>query len=256
MCQVCEKNETQTVDCETNIPIKPNLNFFRLIKIALANLKGNIWKSFVIIFGTGLLSQIICLLLEKIPAPKGLLPLLFNILVSPILYTSIICFFLILGKKEKTSITEAFDTPSKSYFRFIWMNIRVTLFTLLWSLLFIIPGIIAALRYSLTPFVMLDDPQINAKDAMKQSAFLIKGYKLKFFLYTLGISVLWCIIITLLAVLFALLAFANKLLVITLMVAIILITTFLWVVMLLSGLTTYYIEISRFKEASSNSLDS
>jgi uncharacterized membrane protein len=82
----------------------------------------------------------------------------------------------------------------------------VYLYTLLWSLLFIVPGIIKGLAYSLTPFIVKDNPQLLPNEAINLSMKMMKGHKFDlFYLYlsfigwiflailTLGIGLLWVI---------------------------------------------------------------
>ncbi len=81
-----------------------------------------------------------------------------------------------------------------------------TIFTVLWMLLLIVPGIIAAMSYSMTFFIIAEDPNISASDAIKQSQKMMDGYKMKYFrlclrfmgwallcILTLGIGFLWLI---------------------------------------------------------------
>ena len=60
------------------------------------------------------------------------------------------------------------------------------LFTVLWSLLFIIPGIVKALSYSMTPFIMAENPELSAKEAINASKILMDGHKWE--LFCLGFS--------------------------------------------------------------------
>ncbi|GHT57847.1 hypothetical protein FACS18945_2990 [Bacteroidia bacterium] len=73
-----------------------------------------------------------------------------------------------------------------------------------WSLLLIIPGIIAAISYSMTFYIIADDPAISAMDAINKSKKMMYGYKMKYFclslrflgwallcILTLGIGFLW-----------------------------------------------------------------
>ena len=82
----------------------------------------------------------------------------------------------------------------------------VYLYTLLWPLLFIVPGIIKGLAYSLTPFIVKDNPQLSPNQAINLSMKMMKGHKFDlFYLYlsfigwillamlTLGIGLLWVI---------------------------------------------------------------
>ena len=82
----------------------------------------------------------------------------------------------------------------------------IILYVLLWALLLIVPGIIAALSYSMTFYIIADDPLIIPQVALKKSKSMMDGYKLKLFylflrffllallcILTLGIGFLWLI---------------------------------------------------------------
>ncbi|MBQ9501430.1 MAG: DUF975 family protein, partial [Lentisphaeria bacterium] len=115
-------------------------------------------------------------------------------------------FWLRLIRGEKLELSVAFE-PFSRYWRFVWGCVRPFLFVLLWSLLFIIPGIIASCRYSMTLYIMLDDPGIEVEDAMTESGRIMYGHKLRFFgyccllvlmflavtVFTLGIGLIWLI---------------------------------------------------------------
>lgn len=60
------------------------------------------------------------------------------------------------------------------------------LYAFLWALLFIIPGIIKSYAYSMTPFIMAENPDMKAKDAIKASEQLMNGHKWE--LFCLGFS--------------------------------------------------------------------
>lgn len=55
------------------------------------------------------------------------------------------------------------------------------LFTFLWSLLFIIPGIIAHYNYVMTPFIMAENPDLTAKEAINASKQLMDGHEWRLF---------------------------------------------------------------------------
>ncbi len=80
----------------------------------------------------------------------------------------------------------------------------IMLYTLLWSMLLIVPGIIAAIGYSQTFFIMAENPQMTATEAMEASKKMMQGYKSYYFmlmlsfmgwaflcLFTCGIGFLW-----------------------------------------------------------------
>ncbi|MBE6644856.1 MAG: DUF975 family protein [Ruminococcaceae bacterium] len=51
----------------------------------------------------------------------------------------------------------------------------------LWSLLFLIPGIIATYRYALVPYILAEFPEISAKEALSMSKKLMRGNKARLF---------------------------------------------------------------------------
>ena len=53
-----------------------------------------------------------------------------------------------------------------------------TLYITLWSLLLIIPGIVADLSYSMTPYILADNPNMSAKEAISASKELMDGHKM------------------------------------------------------------------------------
>jgi len=55
------------------------------------------------------------------------------------------------------------------------------LFTFLWSLLLVIPGIIASYRYYMTPFILVENPGMTAREAINESKQLMKGNKWRLF---------------------------------------------------------------------------
>ena len=71
-----------------------------------------------------------------------------------------------------------------------------TLFIVLWSLLFIIPGIVKGLSYAMTPFILEDHPEMTASEAIKASMRLMDGHKMDLFILGLtfiGWSLLACL---------------------------------------------------------------
>lgn len=60
------------------------------------------------------------------------------------------------------------------------------LYTFLWSLLFVIPGIIASYSYAMTPFIMAENPNMTANEAITASKELMNGHKLD--LFVLGLT--------------------------------------------------------------------
>lgn len=59
------------------------------------------------------------------------------------------------------------------------------IFILLWSLLFIIPGILASLSYSMAYYVYADNPELGVLGSIKRSKEMMYGHRWKFFVLNL-----------------------------------------------------------------------
>ncbi len=97
-----------------------------------------------------------------------------------------------------------------AYFSY-WKTTAVTrllkgIYVFLWSLLLIIPGIIAAYSYEMTDYILAEDPNMSASEAIEQSKAMMDGNRWRLFCLqfsfigwgilaslTLGIGNLWLI---------------------------------------------------------------
>ena len=61
------------------------------------------------------------------------------------------------------------------------MNFLMALYTLLWSLLFVIPGIIKSYSYAMTPYIMAEHPALTADEAITESRRVMDGNKVRLF---------------------------------------------------------------------------
>lgn len=69
----------------------------------------------------------------------------------------------------------------KNFVNTLLLYLLNTIFTALWSLLFIIPGIVAAYSYRMSYYIMLDNPAISPDDARKSSIEMMNGNKWRLF---------------------------------------------------------------------------
>ena len=60
------------------------------------------------------------------------------------------------------------------------------LYIFLWSLLFVIPGIVKTYSYAMTPFIMAENPNMTANEAITASRELMDGHKFDLFLLELS----------------------------------------------------------------------
>ena len=105
--------------------------------------------------------------------------------------------------RQEFEIGELFSQFHRFKQGFLQMFLRL-LRIILWSLLFVIPGIIANYKYAMTPFLMTDNPNMTAREAIAASIELMDGHKGELFILgltfigwdflailSLGIGYLW-----------------------------------------------------------------
>lgn len=81
---------------------------------------------------------------------------------------------------EEIRVEMLFD-GFKDFARSVVLWITNNIFIFLWSLLLIIPGIIKTYAYSMSYFILLDNPEMSANDARKRSMELMQGNKWRLF---------------------------------------------------------------------------
>lgn len=88
-------------------------------------------------------------------------------------------------KQEDTGIQELF-----SYFpmllKLIGLTLWIALFTMLWSCLCVIPGIIAGLRYSQAYYVLAENPDMSIRDCVNESKALMSSRLWEYFVLQLS----------------------------------------------------------------------
>lgn len=60
-----------------------------------------------------------------------------------------------------------------------------SLYVALWSLLFVIPGIVKSYSYAMTPFILTDHPEFTASQAIDRSKEMMEGHKMDLFILSL-----------------------------------------------------------------------
>lgn len=137
------------------------------------------------------------------PAASGLSTLLSLALVPLLL--SYYWVFLDMRRGREVSVGSLFSNLSgKLYIKTIGLYLLVLIYTMLWTFLLIVPGIIKGIAYSQSIYILRDNPGIVINDAITQSRKLMDGYKGKYFLLnlsfigwgalcilTLGIGFIW-----------------------------------------------------------------
>ena len=106
-----------------------------------------------------------------------------------------VIFCLRVSRGMEAGYGDLFDSFGM-FFKFLLLNILIGVFTFLWSLLFVIPGIIASYRYSMAVYILIDNPEYSPMECIRLSKEMMHGHKWELFVLHLSF-ILWfflCII--------------------------------------------------------------
>ena len=148
---------------------------------AKSQIRGKIGILFVITLIISLISGVAGAILSFIPAGS----VISSVIITPAFVISVIRVYLNLVNGVQPSVGDAF-----SGFDDFWSAFKVTflvgLFTFLWSLLFIIPGIIKSFSYSMSTYILAENKGKKALDCINESKAITNGHKMD--LFVLGLS--------------------------------------------------------------------
>lgn len=100
----------------------------------------------------------------------------------------------------------SFSLGFGNWLHVVWGMILSTIYIFLWTLLLVIPGIIKSYSYALTPYILVEHPEMSANEAIEESMRLMDGHKFDLFylqlsfigwailsILSLGLGVFWLI---------------------------------------------------------------
>ena len=130
--------------------------------------------------------------------------LMFVFVMLPMMLGFANAFLRLLTGGENDILGNTYKIATKNYWHKMWGMFLMHIFIFLWSLLFIIPGIIKMFSYAMTPYILEENPELSAGEAIDRSRAMMKGHKFDLFwlwlsfigwlilsLLTLGIGGLW-----------------------------------------------------------------
>ena len=111
-----------------------------------------------------------------------------------ILYTIFIGNIIVVGKNghfiknhdENPELGEIFKGFKGNYLNVVKIMFLMDLKTLLWLLLFIIPGFVKAYEYSMIPYLLAENPNLSADEAFSLSKQMTTGQKMDLFVLDLS----------------------------------------------------------------------
>jgi len=167
---------------------------------AKSQINGKIGILFVIALVIGAISFAAGFVLGMIPVVGSLAA---SLIVTPAFTLSMVRVYMTVAAGGKPEVKDAF-----SGFDDFWSAFKVTflvgLFTFLWSLLFIVPGIIKSISYSMSMYILAENKGKAALECIGESKAMTEGHKMELFVLslsfigwillgsiTLGIAYIW-----------------------------------------------------------------
>ena len=109
------------------------------------------------------------------------------LLVYPMEFAVMMMFLAFIRGEQSLTVGGVFKAfNSKYYGKSVGVLWLAHIFTFLWALLLIVPGIIKGLSYSLAPYILADNMELTANEAIEKSMKMMKGHKMQLFLILLG----------------------------------------------------------------------
>lgn len=159
---------------------------------AKASLKGNYGDAITILvvfelisFAFGFVAGLLGGILNISENILDLINILGSLAISGLFGFGLSSYYLKLSRNEEVSWKELFNKTDMAI-PYILITILTGIFTFLWSLLFIIPGIIAAISYSLVHYIKLDNPELSELEVIKKSKQMMQGHKMEYVLLSLS----------------------------------------------------------------------
>lgn len=123
----------------------------------------------------------------------------------PLGFGLIIAFLSFVRDAKVFDVRNVFSAFNKIYYwKTIGVSLLLVVYVFLWMLLLIIPGIVKALSYSMAPYIIAENPEMRAEEAIQRSMKMMDGHKMELFIlgllecglgllsiFTLFIGMLW-----------------------------------------------------------------
>lgn len=157
------------------------MDFTELKNKSKAQIAGKIGILFLITLVISLISAGVSAIVACIPLGS----LIVAVVVTPAFALSLATVYVGVARDRTPILEDAFG-GFKDFFAAFKVQFFVGLWTFLWSLLFIIPGIIKSYSYSMSMYILAEDPKKPAFDCIDESVEMMQGKKMDYFLLQLS----------------------------------------------------------------------
>lgn len=150
-------------------------------------LKDKAKKSFTPHLGAILLVLLIVLVVYGLLAVMSGVGAIVSFIIAGSISLSFASIFLnVLKGKKPVAKDLIFGFQDENLLRGLFAFLRYEIFTFLWTLLLIVPGIIKSISYSQMFYLMAENPKMTAGEAQAKSMKIMEGHKWDYFILQLS----------------------------------------------------------------------
>lgn len=152
------------------------------------------------------ISQITAQLMQISDTPRATIDALYSLPIVPFtptfdLAASVLCLAILLmsfmintgftvyclnvANRKKSGFGNLLDGFT-IFLKVFWLYIVMSVFVFLWSLLLIVPGVIASYRYRQAVYILLEDNKLGALECINRSKAMMEGHKGELFVLDLS----------------------------------------------------------------------
>lgn len=174
------------------------MNRIEIKNKAKSMLKGNLWNLIIpILIVLGITSGILIIPqlfgvtiynYDETLTNAGVILNLISSIVSVILSVGVITYVLGFVRNKEFKINNIFEGFKEKIVLILVTSLLAYIFICLWTILFIIPGIIATFSYAMIYYILADKKQseVGPMEVLKKSKAMMKGYKWDYFVFQLS----------------------------------------------------------------------
>lgn len=176
-----KKSSKKHIDSNKNILYNINTNSFGGKPMNRTELKNRAKQALNGNWGSAIIAFLLYAIIVSFLSTTGV-----GSFVTGLITVGYISFFTNLLRGNKPTIEGSLAAITENVGTKFVATLLVMLYTFLWSLLFIIPGIIKSYSYAMTSYILLDRPELSATDALKESEKMMDGHKMDLFILDLS----------------------------------------------------------------------
>lgn len=129
----------------------------------------------------GIIVGVLCAAVNAIVPALGTL-----VITGPLSYGTAYLFLKQSRDNEPMNLADLFRGFTEDLAQNIILGLAISIFTALWSMLFVIPGIVKGISYSMAFYIKVDHPEYDWRQCLEASKIMTMGRKMDLFLLELS----------------------------------------------------------------------